>query len=132
MLSFDGNTGPYLQYAYARICSIFRRAAEEGAAVPTSFGVAGVITEHEERDLGKRLLGFADAVSSTLATYSPHKLCGYLFDLASTFTAFYEHCPVLRAPDPETRASRLELCALTAAVLEKGLGLLGIDAPARM
>jgi arginyl-tRNA synthetase len=132
MLSFDGNTGPYLQYAHARICSIFRRAAEEGASVPTAFGVAGTISEPEERELGKRLLGFADAVSSTLATYSPHKLCSYLFELASTFTAFYEHCPVLRAPDPETRASRLELCALTAAVLEKGLDLLGIDAPARM
>ena len=82
--------------------------------------------------MAKRLLGFADAVSSTVATYSPHKLCSYLFELASTFTAFYEHCPVLRAPDAETRASRLALCALTAAVLEKGLDLLGIEAPTRM
>ncbi len=131
MLSFDGNTGPYLQYAHARICSIFRRAAGDGEP-PSGFGAVGTISEQEERELAKKLLGFADAVSSTVATYSPHKLCGYLFELASTFTGFYEHCPVLRAPDPETRASRLALCALTAAVLEKGLDLLGIEAPVRM
>ncbi len=138
MLSFDGNTGPYLQYAHARICSIFRRATEEGAVEAAGLDEAvglsafGHIGEHEERELAKRLLGFADAVSSSLATYSPHKLCNYLFDLASAFTGFYEHCPVLRAADPETRASRLALCALTAAVLKKGLDLLGIEAPGRM
>jgi arginyl-tRNA synthetase len=132
MLSFDGNTGPYLQYAHARICSIFRRAGEEDDSGPVAPGALGAVREHDERELAKRLLGFADAVSSTVATYSPHKLCGYLFELASTFTGFYEHCPVLRAPDPGTRTSRLALCALTAAVLEKGLDLLGIEAPARM
>ncbi len=131
MLSFDGNTGPYLQYAHARICSIFRRAAGDGEP-PSGFGAVGTISEQEERELAKKLLEFADAVSSTVASYSPHKLCAYLFELASTFTGFYEHCPVLRAPDPETRASRLALCALTAAVLEKGLDLLGIEAPVRM
>ncbi len=132
MLSFDGNTGPYLQYAHARICSIFRRAAEEGELEPVGPNAVGHIGEHEERELAKRLLGFADAVSSSLATYTPHKLCSYLFDLASAFTAFYEHCPVLRAADGATRAARLGLCALTAAVLKKGLDLLGIEAPTRM
>jgi arginyl-tRNA synthetase len=89
-------------------------------------------SEPAERELAKRLLGFADAVTSSLETYSPHKMCGYLFELAGTFTGFYENCSVLGAPDPRTRASRLALCALTAAVLEKGLDLLGIEAPERM
>jgi len=132
MLSFDGNTGPYLQYAHARICSIFRRAEAEGVARSAGLGSVGVVLEPEERELAKRLLSFADAVAATMATYSPHKLCVYLYELASTFTGFYEHCPVLRAADAETRASRLALCALTAAVLKTGLDLLGIEAPERM
>ena len=189
MLSLDGNTAPYIQYAHARVCSILRRAvgAVEGAqgegaqgeeaqgegAEASAGGPAGEIgvakaarpaggagaaggggaegdgagrlrgpflqpalvlppAEPEERELAKRLLGFADAVEATLATYSPHKLCGYLFDLATSFTNFYEHCPVLRAPDRGTRSSRLVLCALSGAVLERGLSFLGIAAPERM
>ena len=131
MLSFDGNTGPYLQYAHARICSIFRRAKEAGVA-PDESGVVLAVNEHEERELAKRLLGFADAVRPSVETYSPHKLCGYLFELASAFTGFYEQCPVLRAEDPETRSSRLALCGITADVLEMGLELLAIKAPERM
>jgi arginyl-tRNA synthetase len=132
MLSFDGNTGPYIQYAHARICSIFRRS---GGNVPLLAVVAGDVrppSAPEERELAKSILGFGDVVASTLSNYSPHKLCGYLFELASTFTAFYEHCPVLAAPDASTRASRLALCALCAAVLSAGLDLLGMEAPARM
>jgi len=145
MLAFDGNTAPYIQYAHARVRSILRRAAEASTAGTASkAGTArepgaanrdGQIlapSEPAERELAKRLLGFGDAVASSLETYSPHKMCGYLFELASTFTGFYENCPVLGAPDPRTRASRLALCALTAAVLEKGLDLLGIEAPERM
>jgi arginyl-tRNA synthetase len=113
--------------------SILRRAAEAGAAgTANSAGPILQPSEPAERDLAKRLLGFGDAVASSLETYSPHKMCGYLFELASIFTGFYENCPVLGAPDPSTRASRLALCALTAAVLEKGLDLLGIEAPERM
>ena len=132
MLSFDGNTGPYIQYAHARICSIFRKA---GGEVPDLGLVVDDIRPPEapeERELAKAVLGFGDAVASTLGTYSPHKLCGYLFELASTFTAFYEHCPVLGAPDATTRNSRLALCALSAAVLSRVLDLLGMEAPPRM
>jgi arginyl-tRNA synthetase len=129
MLTFDGNTAPYLQYAHARICSIFEKAGADLASPPEALVS---LSEPEERMLGKQLLGFGDAVAATLEGYVPHKLCGYLFDLASSFTDFYEHCPVLSAPDSASRASRLALCGLCARVLEKGLDLLGIDAPERM
>jgi arginyl-tRNA synthetase len=131
MLSFDGNTAPYLQYAHARICSIFRRAGEQAGGDGRE-DPPPVLTEPAERALAVALLGFPTALDAAAETYAPHKLCGYLFDLAGAFTAFYEACPVLRAADPEMRASRLALCALTARVLARGLELLGIDAPARM
>ncbi|MGH9104884.1 MAG: arginine--tRNA ligase [Acidimicrobiales bacterium] len=136
MLSFDGNTAPYIQYAHARICSVFRRAGGTSpgtdgapAADPRRICAPGV---PEERQLAKALLGFPDAIEASLQSYSPHKLCGYLFELAGTFTDFYEHCPILRAATPELRSSRLALSAVTAAVLAKGLELLGIEAPERM
>ena len=129
MLSFDGDTAPYLQYAHARICSIFRRAGIDRAAARQ---VQPVLGEPEERALSLRLLGYDAAVADTLERYSPHRLTAYLFDLALDFTAFYEACPVLRAPDETTRDSRLALADLTARVLAHGLGLLGIDVPERM
>ncbi len=129
MLSFDGDTAPYLQYAHARICSIFRRARIDRAACRDTVPTLGA---PQERALALRLLGYEAAVTDTLERYSPHRLTGYLFDLASDFTAFYEACPVLRAPDEATRASRLALADLTARVLAHGLGLLGIDVPERM
>jgi arginyl-tRNA synthetase len=129
MLSFDGNTAPYLQYAHARICSIFRRAEVERAAVRS---VAPSIGEPQERALALALLQFDAVVHETLDKFSPHKLCTYLFDLAQTFTAFYEACPVLKDGFEATRESRLALCDLTARVLQQGLALLGIDAPERM
>ena len=129
MLSFDGNTAPYLQYAHARICSIFRRAETERSSVRA---VTPTVAEPQEHSLALRILGFDAAVWSTVDTYSPHKLCSYLFDLAQDFTAFYEACPVLKAPDEATRSSRLALADLTARVLEQGLDLLGIRAPEQM
>jgi arginyl-tRNA synthetase len=129
MLSFDGDTAPYLQYAHARICSIFRRAGIERTTVRQVLPVLG---EPEERGLALRLLGYDAAVADALERYSPHRLTAYLFDLALDFTAFYEACPVLRAPDEATRDSRLALADLTARVLAHGLGLLGIDVPERM
>jgi arginyl-tRNA synthetase len=128
MLSFDGNTAPYLQYAHARICSIFRRAEVERHSVR---GTPIMLNAEQERTLAKRLLGYPTVLAETLATYSPHKLANYLFDLAQDFTAFYEHCPVMRADEP-VRSSRLAVCDVTARTLQHGLGLLGIDAPELM
>jgi arginyl-tRNA synthetase len=129
MLAFDGNTAPYLQYAHARICSIFRRAGVDRGAVR---GAAPVLADVHERALAMHLLGYDAAVSEAIERFAPHRLCAYLFELASSFTGFYEHCPVLKAPDPPTRASRLALCDATARVLSHGLGLLGIEAPDQM
>jgi arginyl-tRNA synthetase len=129
MLAFDGNTAPYLQYAHARICSIFRRAEIDRASVR---GNPVVLGAPQERDLAKRLLAFDSAIWDTIEKYSPHRLCTYLFDLAQDFTAFYEHCPVLKAEDEATRQGRLALCDVTARVLARGLDLLGITAPDRM
>jgi arginyl-tRNA synthetase len=128
MLAFEGNTAPYLQYAHARIRSIFRRGKVE---VPGP-GQSLVLAEPAERELALALLGFPDTVASTLSVWSPSRLCTYLFDLASTFTGFYETCPVLKAPTDELRQSRLALSDLTARVLAQGLGLLGIVAPDQM
>ena len=129
MLAFDGNTGPYLQYANTRVRSIFRKAGLDPAGAA---GAAITITHPAERAIALKLLGFGAVVDAVAATLEPHRLCGYLFELAAAFTDFYERCPVLAAPDEATRASRLALCALTTRVLERGLGLLGIDAPERM
>jgi arginyl-tRNA synthetase len=128
MLAFEGNTAPYLQYAHARIRSIFRRGHVD---VPPP-GQALMLTEPAERELALTLLGFAEAVASSLSAWNPSRLCTYLFDLATTFTGFYETCPVLKAPTDEQRASRLALSDLTARVLAQGLGLLGIAAPDQM
>ena len=131
MLAFEGNTGPYLQYAHARIRSIFRRAAEEGIPISNA-GPRPTLDEPEERLLALALTELGQTIEGSVATYSPSKLCAYLYDVASAFTTFYERCPVLRAPDEPTRASRLLLCRLTERVLATGLGLLGIAAPDRM
>ncbi len=128
MLALTGNTGPYLQYATARIRSIFRRAGLDRA---TARGPVR-ITEPAERALALALLGLGTAAGQTAATTEPHLLAAYLLEVASAFTAFYEACPVLKAPDPEVRESRLGLSALSLRVLLTGLGLLGIPVPDRM
>ena len=128
MMSFEGNTAPYLQYAYTRIISIFRRADTDPAA---SAGQLPVLTEPLERALGLQLLRFQEAIDAVARECLPHYLCTYLYDLAGTFMKFYEACPVLSAA-PATRSSRLALCAQTAAVMRRGLDLLGIDTVERM
>ncbi|WP_151081725.1 arginine--tRNA ligase [Nocardioides cynanchi] len=125
MVALTGNTGPYLQYAAARVRSILRSA---GDAVPGPVR----LDEPSERALALALLGFGDVVVQVGDLLEPHRLCGYLFEVAQAFSAFYENCPVLGAPDEPTRASRLTLARVTLDVLETGLGLLGIEAPERM
>lgn len=128
MLAAEGNTGPYLQYALVRIRSIFRKLEQQGGTA------AGAIRiQHDrERALALSLIGFEAAVQAVAATLEPHKLCGFLYELAGAFSAFWVECPVLSAENPETRASRLALSDLTGRVLAQGLSLLGIEAPERM
>jgi arginyl-tRNA synthetase len=128
LLALTGNTGPYLQYAAARIRSIFARAGLDPAAADSDQIMPGTAAE---RSLALQLLGFGRAVEDVVAAAEPHKLAGFLFETASAFTTFYEQCPVLSA-EGDTRRSRLALCALTLRVLVTGLGLLGISVPERM
>ena len=131
MLSFDGNTAPYLQYAHARIRSIFRRAAETPASGGVGDGVLS-ITDIAERSLLLQLLSLDAVVQSTAESLEPHRLCTYLYGLATAFTEFYERCPVLRAENPAVRRTRLTLCDVTARALALCLDALGIDSPDRM
>ena len=128
MLALNGNTGPYLQYAVARIRSIFRKGGIDPAQVTGPIQV----TEPAERALALKLLDFGATVVQVGDTLEPHRLCTYLFDLAQTFTAFYEACPVLKADRDEVRNSRLALTAVTLHTLVKGLDLLGVRAPEQM
>ncbi len=129
MLSFDGNTAPYLQYAHARICSIFRRA---GTSRDAARQTTPVLSHPSERALALWLLQYDSAVWDALERYSPHRLCTYLYELSSRYTSFYEQCTVLKAESEVMRDSRLALCDLTARILADGLQMLGIDAPEQM
>jgi arginyl-tRNA synthetase len=121
LLAFDGNTAPYLQNAYVRIASIFRKAQIPPTATPP----IQQLSHPQEIALAKKLLTYGDAIEEVVQDYRPHILCTYLYELATTFHQFYEACPVLNTPEP-TRATRLSLCALTSATLAHGLSLLGI------
>lgn len=122
MLALNGNTAPYLQYACARIRSIFRKGDVGGDLAPAALELGAP----EELALARHLLNFGLVLAAMAEEYRPNFLCNYLYELAGRFTAFYEHCPVLKsAPGP--RASRLVLCDLTARVLQQGLAVLGIE-----
>ena len=126
MLSFQGNTAPYLQNAYVRIQSIFRKSGE--AFSPPAELILG---ELAEKTLALRICQFAETVPTVLNDFRPNVLANYLFELANNFHTFYEACPVLKSDEP-ARGSRLALCEATARVLRQGLELLGIEVPERM
>jgi arginyl-tRNA synthetase len=126
MLSLQGNTAPYLQNAYVRIRSIFRKAGTDAPKIDKL-----VLAEPAEIDLAKRTAQFAEVVPQVLNDFRPNILANYLFELANSFHAFYEACPVLKSEEP-TRSSRLALSDLTGRVLQKGLELLGIKVPEKM
>ena len=128
MLALNGDTGPYLQYAATRVRSIFRNAALEIEDADRRI----VVREPGERALALALLEFGSVVTQVGEFLEPHRLCGYLFDLAQTFSSFYDTHPVLKAEDSELRESRLGLCALTLKVLVQGLDLLGVESPEQM
>ena len=130
MLAFTGNTAPYLQYAYARIKSIFRKAEAE-------FGIRNsqspiLLVAPEELALAKHLLNFGITLEAVAEDHRPNLLCNYLYELAGQFTGFYENCPVLKADDESARNSRLALCDLTVRVLKQGLETLGIETVEQM
>ena len=125
MLSFEGNTAPYLQYAYARIQSIFRKAGDLNSKAAIS------LTEPAERQLATKLLQFSESIDVVAKEGTPNLLCNYLFELAGNFMTFYEACPIMKAEDA-VKESRLQLAQLTANTIETGLGLLGIDVLDRM
>jgi arginyl-tRNA synthetase len=128
MLSFDGNTAPYLQNAYVRIRAIFRKAN----LTSISKDATVMMVEPAERALALTLLQFPYAVRAVAESLEPHRLCGYLYEVASAFHQFYEKCPVATATDPAVRESRLLLSDTTARVLARGLELLGIGVVERM
>lgn len=128
MVSLTGNTGPYLQYAAARVRSIFRNAGLDAAAAGTAIDVR----EPAERALALELLEFGSVIAQVGDLLEPHRLCAHLFSVAQAFSGFYENCPVLKAEDEAVRASRLALCSLTLRVLVQGLDLLGISSPEQM
>ncbi|MCL6414963.1 arginine--tRNA ligase [Aestuariirhabdus sp. Z084] len=129
MLSFEGNTAPYLQYAVTRIRSIFRKAGAEMTQVQGAL----LISEPAERALATKLVQFNEVVDNVAREGCPHLLCTYLYELAGAFMSFYEACPVNKdGVEAEVRQSRLKLCALVARELELGLGLLGIDTVEQM
>ncbi|WP_105255701.1 arginine--tRNA ligase [Pseudoalteromonas sp. T1lg75] len=129
MLSFEGATAPYLQYAYTRVKSIFRKAGIDSAAHQAPV----VIAEPQEKALAIKLMQFEEVLDQMVGDATPHVLCGYLYELASLYMSFYEACPVLKeGVSEEDKASRLVLCSLVAKTLRQGLDLLGIEVMEQM
>jgi arginyl-tRNA synthetase len=138
MLAMNGNTATYMQYAYARVCSIFAKGGVDARALRSSGAIVNLALsvkkeeQDAERALGLELLRFAEALDLTAADYRPNQLTAYLFELANRYSTFFEHCHVLRAESEPLRQSRLLLCDLTARTIQKGLELLGIKVVEKM
>ncbi|MCE5164020.1 arginine--tRNA ligase [Plesiomonas sp. PI-19] len=128
MLSFEGNTAPYMQYAYTRVASIFKRAGVDESQLTGKI----VLTDDREKALATKLMQFEEAVYSVVREGEPHLMCAYLYELAGLFSSFYEACPILNSDDQDVRNSRLKLSSLTAKTLKQGLDLLGIQTVDRM
>jgi len=131
MLAMDGNTATYMQYAYTRNRGIFRKAGSEVAPYRAS-PPAVLLDTPQERNLAVQLLRFPEALAAAAAEYKPNHITAYLWDLARTYSGFFENCPVIKAETAQLRESRLLLCDLTARVIQKGLDLLGIRTAERM
>lgn len=128
MLSFEGNTAPYMQYAYTRVASIFKRAEIDESALTQPIS----LTQPHEKLLALRLVQFDETITQVAREGTPHVMCAYLYDLAQSFSGFYENCPILSAEDDNVRQSRLKLARLTARTLKQGLETLGIETVDRM
>ncbi len=129
MLAFEGNTAPYMQYAYTRVLSVFRKAGIEEQVLENA---QVAIREDREAQLAARLLQFEETLSVVAREGTPHVMCAYLYDVAGLFSGFYEHCPILTAESDEIRLSRLKLALLTSKTLKLGLETLGIETVERM
>ncbi|ECO9754460.1 arginine--tRNA ligase [Salmonella enterica] len=129
MLAFEGNTAPYMQYAYTRVLSVFRKANTDEQALASA---PVIISEDREAQLAARLLQFEETLTVVAREGTPHVMCAYLYDVAGLFSGFYEHCPILSAENDAVRNSRLKLAQLTAKTLKLGLDTLGIETVERM
>ncbi|EEO2152694.1 arginine--tRNA ligase [Salmonella enterica subsp. enterica] len=129
MLAFEGNTAPYMQYAYTRVLSVFRKADIDEQALASA---PVIISEDREAQLAARLLQFEETLTVVAREGTPHIMCAYLYDVAGLFSGFYEHCPILSAENDAIRNSRLKLAQLTAKTLKLGLDTLGIETVERM
>jgi arginyl-tRNA synthetase len=128
MLSFEGNTAPYLLYAYTRVASIFRKLGKSLEQIDGRIQLVAA----QETELAARLAQFAEVLNTVAEKGTPHTLCSYLYDVAGLFSSFYEHCPILSAEDMAVRNSRLRLAALAGRTLKQGLELLGLQPLERM
>lgn len=128
MLAFEGNTAPYMQYAYTRVASVFKRADIDAGSLTQPI----ILTDDRERQLAARLLQFEETITAVAREGLPHMMCSYLYDLAGLFSGFYEHCPILAAESEELRQSRLKLALLTQKTLKAGLDTLGIGTVEKM